>query len=146
MLRPLALCLALVALIHQAQAQTSQTPPILIAGLNAYIAFGHDSALAIWERGSPARGQASVQVRRGLEDLEASYGRATGFDILANVAIGSRVVRTYYVVLFENGPLYGLFDSFRTATTQIMTGFLLNSKPQEILPAAMLAPPTHPAP
>ncbi len=139
MLRMFAVCGTLLALAIPARAQNPPTPHYLLTGLDAYVSYGHDSALAIWERGSPVRGQGQ-QVRLGLEGIETSYGKATGYEILASVAIGSSVERTYLVVDFEHGPLYAWFDSYTSSDGQIMVGFLFDTKPQNILPPAMLTP------
>jgi hypothetical protein len=122
------------------------TPPVVLAGLNAYRASGRDSAIATWMRGSALEGQIGSQVARALEDIESAVGSATGHEILANVAIGTRVIRTYAVVHFRRGAMFALFDSYHGDSGWVLNGFLFNTRAQEILPPSMLAPPTRPSP
>ena len=143
MSRTLVVSLITTLAVSPLAAQKPETPPIVIAGLQAYRAFGRDSAIATWLRGSPVEGQIGNQVNRGLQDVETAYGSATGGEILANVAIGTRVVRSYVVVLFTKGPMYAWFDCYRRDNSWIIVGFLFNTRPQEILPPSMLAPPAH---
>ena len=140
MLRTLLIFLIPLVLLSPIAAQAPETPPIVLSGLRAYQAFGRDSAVAVWTRGSPIEGQVGSQVMRGMEDIETAYGSATDHEILANVAIGRRVIRSYVVVYFTRGPMYAWFDCYRSNDSWITVGFLFNTRPQEILPRAMLEP------
>jgi hypothetical protein len=105
------------------RAQAPDTPPLVLAGLDAYRAGGTDSAVAVWLRDSPAQGQPGLsQVIEGLSNIERAYGEFTGYEVLGNVPLGARVIRTYVVILFAGGPLYAWFDSYRTSTGWIMPG------------------------
>jgi hypothetical protein len=124
-------------------AQSAEVPPIVVAGLDAYRASGIRAALDVWLKGSPvgANSAATEQIIQGLAPIEASYGGMIGHDVLRTVAIGPHVRRVYVTLLYERGPLYAFFDCYRAAQGWIIPGFLSNTKPQEILPPALLAGP-----
>jgi hypothetical protein len=82
-----------------------------------------------------------------LEDFETAIGSsATGYEILANVAIGTRVIRTYAVLHFARGALFASFDSYHADAEWLLNGIWFNGRPQEILPPSMLGPPTRSSP
>lgn len=137
-----ALCITIIlhAVAQGVSAQAPATPPPILNGLTAYRAFGGDSAIAVWVRGSALEGLVGRDVARGLADLEASFGSYEGHEVLGNVAIGTRGMRTYVAIHLHTGAFYVWFDSYRSATGWLLTGFLLNAKPSEILPASMLTP------
>ncbi len=124
-----------------AAAQAADVPPIVTAGLEAYRANGLRAALDVWLKDSPVGGNpaATTQLVQGLAPIEALYGRMIGHDILRTVNIGPHVRRVYAALLFERGPLYAFFDCYQTPRGWIIPGFLTNTKPQEILPPALLA-------
>lgn len=134
-------CVALVAvtlaLATRAVAQSRDLPPIVRAGLEAYKARGADSALATWLKNSPVPAQSTPPARAALEQIESSYGHMTGYDVLSVVPLGSHVARTYLMILYERGPLYAWFDTYRSTDDWVLTGFLFNTKPDLILPPAL---------
>ena len=127
-----------------AAAQGPSTPTPVIDGLNAYRDFGHDSAIVWWVRGSAVEGLVGRDVNRAFSDLESSFGSYEGYEVLANVPIGARTMRTYVSIHLQKGAIYMWFDSYRGAKGWVLTGFLLNAKPGEILPPAMLSPSRQP--
>ena len=118
--------------------QTPEVPPVVRAGLDAYKAGDIGAALDVWFKNSPAPRQTIPTTRGAFEQVEASYGHMTGYDLLEVVPFGTHATRTYAILLYEKGPVYAWFDCFKTGDGWILTGFLFNTKPDLILPATML--------
>ena len=118
----------------------TDTPRIVIDGMEAYRRDGARAALNVWLKGSPAGSPGAVeQMIETLSPIEAAYGRVIGHDILRVVLVGRSVRRVYAIIKYERGPLYAYFDCYESPTGWIIPGFLSNTKPGEILPADLLS-------
>lgn len=73
-----------------------------------------------------------------LTQIETTFGSFVDLEVVGTSRIGSRVVRNYAVLLYERGPLFVYFDTYRSDGGLIVTGFLFNTKPDEILPGRLL--------
>jgi hypothetical protein len=126
---------------QQAQRSTD-VPPIVLRGFEAYIARGTEAAFDTWLTGSPVASDANMRASAidGLKAVEAQYGRVVGHEILGVAPVGTTVRRVYVVIRYERGPLYAWFDCYQTGETWIIPGFLVNTRPQLILPPEMLSP------
>jgi hypothetical protein len=134
-----------LTLAPMVRAQAPDVAPIVRAGLDAYKAGNAATALTTWFKGSPVPEQSTLAARGVLEQIESSYGRMVGYDVLQVAALGPHVTRSYIVLLYEKGPLYAWFDCYKTGDQWIMTGFLFNTKPDLILPPNLLGHVTQPS-
>lgn len=123
----------------QVPAQQKDVPPVVLSGLQVYRAEGAAAAVKAWLVNSPVSGDAGLisNTTAALKRFEAASGPLTGQDILQSSPLGSRALRNYVILLFERGPLYAYFDTYRTSKGWIVTGFLFNSRPDEILPRSV---------
>jgi hypothetical protein len=133
----LVLCLG-----SSASAQGLSLPPIIGKGLEAYKRAGVDSAVATWLKGSPAAADPSTAAgtAAALRRVEQAYGRMIGYDTLYKVALGAHTARFYLTILFERGPLFAWFDTYDSSSGVAVTGFLFNTKPDQILPPSFFGP------
>ena len=131
------------ALSAQQLPQRADVPPIVVRGLEAYQARGTTAAFDIWLVGSPAVTDPSAKANavEGLKAVERQYGGVVGHEIVGVAPVGTTVRRVYVVIRYERGPLYAWFDCYQTGTSWIIPGFLVNTRPQMILPPEMLSPP-----
>jgi len=113
---------------------------VLTSGASAYRSKGTSAAVNAWLENS-FLGRDSDLVSRtvsSLKDVEAAFGAFVGLDVVATSRIGSRVVRNYVVLLYERGPLFAYFDTYRASEKTTVTGFLFNTKPDAIFPSRLL--------
>jgi len=122
--------------VTQALAQTKGVPPVIRAGLDVYLGQGAAAAVKAWLKDSPVERDAPLisNTTAGLLKTESSYGRFVGHEVLQSARVGSRAERTYVMLLFERGPLYVSFDTYRSSKGWIVTGFSFNTSPDAILP------------
>jgi len=132
----LALCLAMAAAPALAS-QTATLPPVVRAGLEAFKATGAPTAMKTWLANSPIPEQANATAA-AFENIEHAYGRMVGYETLEVIPLGTHASRSYVIVLYEKGPVYFWFDCYKSKNDWIMTGFLMNTKPDVILPPALL--------
>src|SRR5438094_1203260 len=96
--------------IAQAASTLSNAPQIVLDGMAAYQKSGARAALGVWLKDSPVENAATIeQMIATLAPIEAAYGKMVGSDILRVVGIGTSVRRTYAIIRFERGPLFGYF-------------------------------------
>jgi len=121
------------------RAQALKLPPIIRGGLDAYKQGGAAIAIATWLKDSPIANESTGGAQAGFERIESAYGHVIGYDVLQIVPFGPHASRTYVTILYEKGPVYAWFDCYDANERSIITGFLFNTKPDAILPPAMLA-------
>ncbi len=138
-------CLVLagvLSVLSPARAVTQQkdAPRVLLVGLQVYKAQGAAAAVKAWLVDSPASDDAEMisNTVAALNKIQAAYGKLVGYEVLQSSLIGSRAARNYLILLYERGPLYAHFDTYRTSKDSVVTGFLFNTKPDEILPRSLL--------
>lgn len=124
----------------QAVDRQVEVPRIVSAGFAAYESNDSRAALAVWLAGSPVSNPATTeQMVASLAPIEAAYGRVIGHEILRVVSVSPSLRRVYAVVRYERGPLFVLFDCYRTSNDWIIPMFLTNTKASDILPASLLS-------
>ncbi len=131
-----ALCLAMTAAPALAS-QTATLPPVVRAGLEAYKVNGSHTAMKTWLANSPIADELNSAVP-AFEKIEQAYGRMVGYETLEVLPLGTHVSRSYVILLYEKGPTYIWFDCYKAKDDWIMTSFLMNTKPDVILPPTML--------
>jgi hypothetical protein len=134
---PLILLFSLIGV----QAQTD-IPPIVTTGLEAYQKSGANAALEVWLKGSALDGDTTTRLNliRGLTQIqiEAAYGKVVGFEPIRSVTIAPSLHRIYILIKFERGPIYAVFDCYKTEHGWIIPSLDFNAKPTAILPAQIL--------
>lgn len=137
------LILAFAPLPRAVLAQGSASAPtVILNGFRAYEADGARAALAAWLDDSPVAGDSTV--RRGILDalygVETRFGKMVGYEILGTTTVGTYVLRVYTVIRYARGPLYAVFDSYRTERGWVIANFVVNSQVSALLPPTMLVP------
>jgi len=121
-------------------AQGENLPQVLSLGATEYRQRGTSAAVRAWLSNSALARDSSLVSRTiaSLREVEGAFGHFVALEPVATARIGSRVVRTYAALLYENGPLFVYFDTYRVSEKVIVTGFLFNAKPDAILPSRLL--------
>jgi hypothetical protein len=131
-----------LALSAPARAQEPAPPPIVIDGLKVLISAGVDTAVAVWFKGSSLEGDTAAvgQVTATFHNLPAWLGKPTGYELLKTYALGTRLRRTYAILLLEGGPMYFRFTYYLGSKGWIMQHLDFNTDAEKILPASLLPP------
>jgi hypothetical protein len=126
---------------HPAVAQTGDVPPIVTKGFDAYRENGAAAAVDAWFVGSPAAAQPTSKgnVVQSLANIESSYGRYAGYDVLRTVAIGPHIRRVYVILLYDRGPVYAYFDCYQASSGWEIPFMQMNTKAADVLPVDMLS-------
>jgi len=115
-------------------AQAPDLPSIVRSGLDAYKQAGVEAALTAWFKESPIASQTAPAVKGTLQQIEATYGSIIGYDVIRVVPLGPHASRSYVVILYQRGPLYFWFDSYKPGDRWIITALLFNTRADSILP------------
>src|SRR3569623_1238328 len=144
LLSSLVLVAALVIPLTDSRAESSPAdtavPPHLLEELREYAEKGLSPAQNKWIRGSPLAQSGQVeQAAAAILNVERVYGKMVGHEIVRVVPVSPSVRRVYIILRYELGPLYGIFDSYRTASGCFIPGFWTHLQPQTFLPPDVLA-------
>lgn len=126
-------------LAHIAKMLAGKTPPVVIAGLDAYQTNSLKSAYGIWSKGSLENDKASKDtILTGLVQVEFLYGKMLGYDIVKTVPIGSVVKRVYLVVHYEKGPVYAYMECYKSDEKWLVTDLMFHTKANVVFPPGLL--------
>lgn len=118
---------------------TNDVPSVVIAGLDAYRTKGLKPAYAIWGNGTLEFDQAAKDaVIAGLAQVELTYGKMSGYNIVKTVVIGSAVQRVYIVLLYERGPVFAYMDCYKSGEKWLVTDLLFHTKANAVFPPGLL--------
>jgi hypothetical protein len=136
------LSLALFSLVFATAsiAKTSEIPPIVKSGLDAYVAGGPDAAIKALIAGSGLEGNTQALTQANvLRQVEDYYGKPESYDVLKSSAISPRSQFVYAAINYGKGILYARFQLYRKSDgSWITTEFSFNTKAQEVLPSDLL--------
>src|SRR6266550_5665720 len=113
------------------------TPEVLSSGSAAYRSNGARAAVSTWLSNSFLERDSALISRSvaSLREVEKSFGSFVDLEVVGTSRIGSRVTRNYAVLLYERGPMFVYFDTYRVSGKTIVTGFLFDPRPDAILPS-----------
>ncbi|MEK0445292.1 MAG: hypothetical protein RLZZ399_613 [Verrucomicrobiota bacterium] len=117
-----------------------EIPKIITEGLAVYQATGAKEALATWLKGSPVEKDTTTNnnITTLLSQVEGAYGKISGFEPIRLVAVAPSVQRLYFIIKYERGPLYGLFDCFKSRSGWVVNNIEFNIVAKAIVPQAIL--------
>ncbi|RRJ83768.1 hypothetical protein [Aestuariirhabdus litorea] len=102
----------------------------------AYLAQGADAFIPALLEGSPMEGEAGVLAQsQSLHQVESFYGAYQGFDVIYEKPLTARVRLVYYIMNYENSPLFAVATYYRRASGEIVTHFNFNTKMWDVLPS-----------
>lgn len=101
---------------------------------------GAAKAFDTWLVGSPLEHDTTTKVNiiGGITQIEAAYGKFSGYEYLGMVPFTASVKRYYIVAIYEKGPLYMWFEIFTKDGKDILPSFDCNTKAQVILPQSFI--------
>ncbi len=131
------LLLALAPYVRAGAADTSseEVPKVVLSGLDAYKAEGPDAAMKAWIKGSPIEGsKEALSQANNLRQIQDFYGAYKTFHFIQSRNLGPTSRMIYLALDYEKGPVFGKFLVFRAEQGWILTSFLFNTHPEQILP------------
>jgi hypothetical protein len=116
-------------------------PAVVKDGLDTYLKSGSKAAVEAWLKDAPLEKDENsiARVVGQFRQVEALYGKMTGFEEIRIVALTPSFKRVYILIKFERGPVFASFDCFRPDQAWIVPIFNFNTKANEVLPADMLS-------
>jgi hypothetical protein len=138
-MRSLGVAFLLLLLCRPLAAQSAELPAFLVRGFEAYEVGDAERAIDIWAQDAPFASQ-RANVLPGLKAIQEAIGQMVGYEVLWTVTLSSRARRYYVCIFHERGPAYASFDVYDRGSTALLSGFLINTKPETILPAGFFLP------
>jgi len=114
---------------------SEEVPKVILSGLDAYKAEGPEAAMKAWIKGSPIEGsKEALSQANNLRQIQDFYGAYKTFHFIQSRNLGPTSRMIYLALDYEKGPVFGKFLVFRAEQGWILTSFLVNTHPEQILP------------
>jgi hypothetical protein len=139
----LALVLATIAAAAtpaRAQDGGGDVPPLVTRGIDVYRTAGSAAALAEWTKTWDAATDsvALERLRESLANVDESFGRFYGADVVRVAGVGPNVKRVYAVFRYDVRPLYVRFDTYRKTNEWEVINMTWNVDPARVMPLDMV--------
>ena len=104
-----------------------------------YSEEGAEAYLEALLKGGPLEGskEAMSQVNM-LRTIEAYYGAYVSFEVVREVDVGKRSAFIYYVLNYEQGPVFGRATGHRRGESWCVVNFKFHTEAEQIWPAPLL--------
>jgi len=131
----------LVLFFATAALAQNELPRVVENGFAAYQESGSQKAIESWFKGSPLENEAAARVKmiNVLSEIETAYGKMSGYETIRNVSVAPSYQRVYMLIKYQKGPLFAVFDCYKTEAGWIVTHLNFNAEAELILPAEVLA-------
>lgn len=136
MMKARSILLPLLFILLSAVSYADDAPKIVINGMEAYKTTGFEGAFGIWLKGSPLENDKTTMtnLKGALTQIENTYGKMKGYEVLRVVKISSSTTRTYAEIRYEKGPLFLYVDCYKTASGVIVPMMRFHTEADKILP------------
>jgi len=103
---------------------------------NEYLKNGLEAFIPALLKGSPMEGEKSAYTQSSaLRQIEAYYGNYLGIEPMFEKELSSKTRLVYYVMNYENSPVFGFALLYKKKEGEIVTNFNFNTKLWEIMPS-----------
>ena len=107
----------------------------IIAASDAYLKEGADAFIPALMKGSPLEGEKAVLTQaNNIRQIEAYYGKFLGIEPMREEQLSNRVRLVYYVMNYENSPVFGYVVLYSKPEGEIVTSFQFNTELWQIAP------------
>ncbi len=101
----------------------------------AYLKDGVDAFIPALMKGSPLEGEKSLITQsNNIRQIEAYYGKFLGIEPMREEKLSERVRLVYYVMNYENSPVFGYALLYKKSSGEIVTNFSLNTELWQVAP------------
>ena len=131
------LLIVVMALVFiSAASYADDVPKIVIDGLNAYKTSGFGEAFNVWLKGSPMESDktTTMNLKGNFTQVESIYGKMTSYEILKSINISRLSNRIYAEIHYEKGPLFMIFDCYKSSNGWIIPTMRFHTEVDKILP------------
>ena len=133
--------IAIMLWIAATVAAAPDVPPIVGEGLEMYQKKRGDDALAVWLKGSPIENDTATkkQFEGYFTLIDKLYGKMLSYELVRVVPVAPSYERVYLIARHERGPVFYVFDCYRSDAGWIIPTFELNTRAKEVLPPQILS-------
>lgn len=123
-----------------AQEQDRDVPALVTRGIDIYRTGGSAAALAEWTKtwDAAADSVALGRLRESLANVDESFGRFYGADVVRVANVGPNVKRVYAVFRYDVRPLYVRFDTYRKTSEWEVINMTWNVDASRVMPLDMV--------
>ena len=105
----------------------------------AYLENGADAFIPAILKGSPLEGEKSALTQsNNIRQIEAYYGKFLGIEAMREKKLSENVRLVYYVMNYENSPVFGNALLYKKKGKEIVTNFNFNTDLWQIAPAEVI--------
>ncbi|WP_249328005.1 hypothetical protein [Pseudoalteromonas sp. S4488] len=105
------------------------------AATEAYLKDGVDAFIPKLMKGSPLEGEKGVlTLSNNIRQIEAYYGKFLGIEPMREEQLSKRVRLVYYVMNYENSPVFGSVILYSKPEGEVITSFQFNTELWQITP------------
>lgn len=105
----------------------------------AYLKNGADAFIPAILKGSPLEGEKSALTQsNNIRQIEAYYGKFLGIEAMREEKLTENVRLIYYVMNYENSPVFGNALLYKKRGREIITNFNFNTDLWQIAPQAVV--------
>lgn len=136
-MRRFALAIALLLLACEARGGTLSSN--IAEDLEVYSDKGAEAYLTALLKGGPLEGskEAMSQVNM-LRTIEGFYGSYVSFEAVREVNLGERSAIIYFILNYEQGPVFGRATGYRSGKDWSVVNFQFHTEAENIWPAPLL--------
>lgn len=136
---PLILLALLLSLGSLYSEERAPVPPIVGEGFEQLRSNGSLAAMAAWFAGSSKENDDDQdRAAARLNNMQSTYGRFSGYEILRSVPLTASTERVYAAVKFEKGVAWISFDCYRPGKDWIVVRFDFATNANLVLPPNIL--------
>lgn len=101
----------------------------------AYLKNGVEAFIPALMKGSPLEGEKSLITQsNNIRQIEAYYGKFLGIEPMREEKLSERVRLVYYVMNYENSPVFGYALLYKKPSGEIVTNFSFNTELWQVAP------------
>jgi hypothetical protein len=129
----------ILAMLAWSGISCAETPQVLTNAVNAYHKSGYTAFVPTLVKGSAIEHEKQVLSLTAIfPAVEEYYGKLQNIEILREVKISSKAKNTFFVLNYENGPLFGLVTTYNGQGGEVVTHVLLNMAASQVLPSSLV--------
>lgn len=105
----------------------------------AYLNDGVEAFIPALMKDSPLEGEKSVTSQsNNIRQIEAYYGKFLGIEPMREEQLSERVRLVYYVMNYENSPVFGYAILYKKPKGEIVTSFSFNTELWSVAPKEVI--------
>lgn len=118
----------------------AETPQILTDAVSAYQKNGYNAFAPTLLEGAVCDKDGKIQstITSFLPVIEKSFGKLQSLEVLREVNFSRKSKNTYFVLNYDNSPLYGVLTTFKGLNGDVVASVYFNMSAKVVLPQSMI--------